>query len=894
MRRWIAGCLVGLFACTCRGDITASPGYRIETHFESPHVGAVVGSFDWGADTNLYYSTAGAFSFGLNVYVHDGSTSSNIYSDLGVFVGARVTAIGDYIYFNDGGDFVRWDQYYFKYDPAADSLTNLNVASSLWGLGKRGATELWAAGGFISALYFSPLDASGNLSSNPLVNAGSIGGGSGPLAFDASGNLYYAHGYATPGKIYRFTAAEVAAAMANPSGSPLTAAGHEWATIGGDFTGASGMAVDGGGHVLVTCTKFDSPSELRRYTIDWFGANDGYDVLATSEGRLGTVRYRSGTVYVNDDSGVHAVEPDTTAMNGYVKSVYYESPHTNDDLASFDWDGNDDLYYNAGWSLNVFKYDGVSATNLTNSFSYFAGSTVRRIGDFMYWNDGGDFFFSKANYYRYDPVTGAQTNLGVVSDLYSFSTDAGSNFWAAGGWSTTIYYSDLDVTGDLVSNPLVGLGAIGQSSGPLAFDASGNMYYANGYVVSGTPQIYKWSAAEVAAAVADPGGSPLAPAGHVWATIEGTFSGATGMAVDGDGSVVVTATRFDYPSHLRRYTVAPNGGNSGVETLAVSGKRLNTVRERNGTIFFNDNDTIYGIERAVSAGSGSTVATVYDSPHESEQFGSFDWGADGSLYYMTDGFSFYRFRGGATTTLYHDASAFVGSRVTAIGDKVYFNDGGTLARWTQDYFKFDTVAATAPSNMNVQSDLWGLAADAGGNFWAGGGWPASIYNSALDAAGDLVDDPLNSLGAIGDGSGPIAFDGAGNLFYANGYVFGTPQIYRWSAAEVAAAVANPGGSPLSPAGHVWAAIGGGFTGATGMCIDDRGRVIVTATKFGSPSAVQRYAANPLSGKVTMKTLATSAGRLETLRFRNARIYVNHSGGIFSIVPVAEGSLFTFR
>ena len=59
-------------------------------------------------------------------------------------------------------------------------------------------------------------------------------GGSGPLAFDLAGNLYYAPGYADT-SIYKFAASEVADAIAQ-NGNPLKVTGHRWLDYGIRFS----------------------------------------------------------------------------------------------------------------------------------------------------------------------------------------------------------------------------------------------------------------------------------------------------------------------------------------------------------------------------------------------------------------------------------------------------------------------------------------------------------------------------------------------------------------------------------------------------------------------------------------------------------------------------------
>jgi hypothetical protein len=126
------------------------------------------------------------------------------------------------------------------------------------------------------------------------------------VAFDAEGNMYYAHGYAFPANVFRFTAAEVDAAIADPTGHQLGPDDHEWADLG-SYPGATGMACDAAGNVIVTATSFTDPSELRMYHTACNGVNEGYTVLATYSGRLETVRCRNASTYVSCADGIFEI-----------------------------------------------------------------------------------------------------------------------------------------------------------------------------------------------------------------------------------------------------------------------------------------------------------------------------------------------------------------------------------------------------------------------------------------------------------------------------------------------------------------------------------------------------------------------------------------------------------
>ncbi len=292
----------------------------------------------------------------------------------------------------------------------------------------------------------------------------------------------------------------------------------------------------------------------------------------------------------------------------------------------------------------------------------------------------------------------------------------------------------------------------------------------------------------------------------------------------------------------------------------------------------------------VIGGSNYLVQTFYENPHAGETLVAFDWGDNNNLYYSTGrpdwglGLSIYRYDGATALKLYTDENAFAGSRVTVIGGRIYFNDGGTYDRWTCDYYRYDPVHPSAPVNIGVLSDISGLETRTGTDFWAAGGWNAAIYYSTLNADGDLLSNPLVNLGTIGNASGPIVFDKDGNLYYVEGYVAeGKPTVYRWSAAEVAAAIADPAGNPLSPDGHTWASLSSG-DGASGMVVDNKGHLVVTATSFTDPSQLQRlFVTNGIYAGY--EVLARSDERLESVRLRAGRIYVSSSAGICAVLPM---------
>ncbi len=268
-------------------------------------------SFDWDASGALHY-TVGDPNYGLKLEVYKVSqdTPSLIYQTTTAWVGSLLTCIGNHIYFNDGGDYMRGDFNYLFYNVSnPGSVTPLLEApygASLWGATGRGTAEFFASGSTDTwgpaALFYSRLDTSGMLESMPPVVFGEIGDSPGPMAFDLAGNLYYVPGYAYSGTatLYRWTAQEVDAAITGVDGMGLQPAGRDWATLPTPYDGATGLVADPYGNIYVTATSWGAPSQLIV-----FKAEDAAPVVAAEYGgRLETLRYRNNGLYVSCANGI--------------------------------------------------------------------------------------------------------------------------------------------------------------------------------------------------------------------------------------------------------------------------------------------------------------------------------------------------------------------------------------------------------------------------------------------------------------------------------------------------------------------------------------------------------------------------------------------------------------
>lgn len=270
---------------------------------------------------------------------------------------------------------------------------------------------------------------------------------------------------------------------------------------------------------------------------------------------------------------------------------------------------------------------------------------------------------------------------------------------------------------------------------------------------------------------------------------------------------------------------------------------------------------------------------------------SYDWGADGHLYYLSSaGYpdtKVQRWDGSVSTSIYADSGTFAGASVVAIGDWVYFNDSTTSN--VQNLWKFGPLSGTSSATLASTTANYGLYGHAGELFLSGavGFGTAHVYHSALDASGDLLSNPASDLGEAFGSPGPLAFDAAGNLFYAPGY--GDLSVYQWSAAEVANAIA--GTIALPTTGVEWFDYAAAFPtvgGATSMLVDDAGTLWLTLSDFTAPSSLVRVAADGSSYEV----VATSTDRLGELRQHAGQLYVSNGNQVIAVVPEPSTALLS--
>jgi hypothetical protein len=295
-----------------------APDIDVSTYYTHSSADSVV-SFDRDSSGKLYYLTTTAATFNnTNFWSTTGGSPTNLYSAPSNFPGASVVASGNYVYFGDGNSssFIR------GYGPLTGTPTTLLFSSTstrnYYGLyAHSGSMFITGAVGFgTNEIFYSPLGADGDLTNEPAISLGVTSGSSGPLAFDSAGSLYYAPGFGDL-SIYRWSAVELAAAIANPAGSPLSVTNHKWAdysTRSTDVDGASAMDFDAGGNLVVNLTRFGAPSFLVKFGMNGTGMYDGSNVtLLTDTGRLGEVRNFDGNLFVSSDNRIVEVVPEPSA-----------------------------------------------------------------------------------------------------------------------------------------------------------------------------------------------------------------------------------------------------------------------------------------------------------------------------------------------------------------------------------------------------------------------------------------------------------------------------------------------------------------------------------------------------------------------------------------------------
>ena len=285
-----------------------------------------------------------------------------------------------------------------------------------------------------------------------------------------------------------------------------------------------------------------------------------------------------------------------TAGPGHRAQLYFANPAAGQAMVSFDWDSEGALYVSSAatnWApgMTLWHHDDGGTSQVWSDASVFAGSWVASAGQQVYFNEDSNY-----RVYAVDSASGAARQVLEHTNLWGMFP-RGQHMFISGAdatWTAALYVSDIAADGGL-SGP-VQIGQVGGNSGPLAWDAQGNLFVAEGYNGGGEPGIYRFTSLEVAAALVDPAGSALSGAGRLWTTLEGySGGGATGMTFDDAGNLLLTATIFGGPSQLRRYPVDPMGEAGEFDLLASSAARLATVRVMDGLTYVSSPAGIYTV-----------------------------------------------------------------------------------------------------------------------------------------------------------------------------------------------------------------------------------------------------------------------------------------------------------
>lgn len=286
--------------------------------------------------------------------------------------------------------------------------------------------------------------------------------------------------------------------------------------------------------------------------------------------------------------------------------------------------------------------------------------------------------------------------------------------------------------------------------------------------------------------------------------------------------------------------------------------------------------------------SGNYSASSYYTDTSGDSLISYDWGADGNFYTMSSsgypGISVYQHTSTGTNNIYSSTSNFAGASLVAVGDYIYFNDSDYSNN--QNIWKYETSSGTSATLASTTYN-YALYSNNGTLFITGAeGWGTNhIYYSTIETNGDLTSDPALDLGETFGSSGPLSFDSEGNLYYAPGY--NDLSIYRWTADEVAAAISDPSNNPLPTDSALWYSYSddfAGFSGATGMIVDENGDIILSLTNFSGPSELVKFTTDEEDAFAEYETILTSDDRLGDLRLNGDDIYFASGNEVLLLVP----------
>lgn len=301
-----------------------NPAYSATTYYTHTNADSII-SFDFGANGALYYQTGTPnYAFGGLYRAGGGVTAAVVPGSNSQFYGASVTAIGQSIYYNTSD--ASFNQLINRYGPL-NGTPAAQVASTTvnYGLyGHDGRLFITGAPNFgANHIYYSNINADGSLANaSPAIDLGEDSGASGPLTFNAQGDLYYSPGFGDL-SIYRWTKSEVDAAIANPgvTAFQLGAANHQWLDYSSAYSeyastgGGTSLLDDGQGHLLLTLTGGGVSSKLASFGVTADGGYNGsMSTVLTEAGRLGELRLLGNAVLLADGSRILQVVPEPSTV----------------------------------------------------------------------------------------------------------------------------------------------------------------------------------------------------------------------------------------------------------------------------------------------------------------------------------------------------------------------------------------------------------------------------------------------------------------------------------------------------------------------------------------------------------------------------------------------------
>ncbi|MBC2601832.1 PEP-CTERM sorting domain-containing protein [Puniceicoccus vermicola] len=275
---------------------------------------------------------------------------------------------------------------------------------------------------------------------------------------------------------------------------------------------------------------------------------------------------------------------------------------------------------------------------------------------------------------------------------------------------------------------------------------------------------------------------------------------------------------------------------------------------------------------------------------------SYRTGADGNLYYMTaiSGYlmgGVYRWDGVSSSSVFSPPSDgkvyYNGASVVSVNNTVYFN----YSTSSPGYYVRGYNTSTNSLGSATETPNYALASGGAANpssLWidsgSSGGTDLSYANTDSDGA---IIGGVTSIGTVAGNSGPLGFDSAGNLYYAQGY--GASNLYGWSAVQVASAISDPVNNALSVANAVlaydWSSGYAGYGGSS-IAFDDAGDLYLTLTDFMNSSVLVQFAMDGFSVSGSTE-IASSSGRLGEVVFEDGQLFVANDDGIYSLVQVPE-------